>query len=116
MPTMGIPVPDFRAIGPAGATEPAGTAGLAGSRDPADGTGIDEAEDTRCSLRGTAKFWVQPRWDMRSAAQPRHGGNDGNEAWHQALGVPKLTMTKKGSQDCGLTTAARQVTSSQTVK
>ncbi len=52
MPTTGIPVPDFRAMGPAG---PAG----------------DNGESTPCSLRGTTQSWVQPTW-RHEAATSRH--------------------------------------------
>src|SRR5579864_107590 len=49
IPTTGIPVPDLRTIGPAG---PAG----------------DSGESTRCSLRGTIQYWVQPTWRNDTAA------------------------------------------------
>src|ERR1700744_2623418 len=52
MPTTGIPVPDLRAMGPAG---PAG----------------DNGESTPCSLRGTTQSWVQPTWRHEAAAS-RH--------------------------------------------
>ena len=45
MPTMGIPVPDLRGIGPADV----------------------DAENTRCSLRGTMQSWVQPPWRHETA-------------------------------------------------
>src|ERR1700742_4321160 len=48
IPTTGIPVPDFRAMGPAG---PAG----------------DNGESTPCSLRGTTQSWVQPTWRYEAA-------------------------------------------------
>src|ERR1700689_2571821 len=61
MPTAGMPVTDFRSIGPAGA------AGSRASPEPAG----DNRECTRCSLRGTTQSWVQPTWQHEAAAS-RH--------------------------------------------
>src|ERR1700689_699270 len=61
MPTAGMPVTDFRSMGPAGPI------GSWACPDPAG----DNRECTRCSLRGTAQSWVQPTWQHEAAAS-RH--------------------------------------------
>src|SRR6266700_6803828 len=78
MPTAGMPVTDLRSIGAAG---PANRTGPSAHSEPAG----DNGEYTRCSLRGSPQYWVQPSWRHEAAAS-RHSRQP---ARHRLSGEPR---------------------------